>query len=177
MIISQPAVFCLQATWNRFVSLRTDDDELRDAPRMATGSRRTSQDALPNALELAQSDAPVSAASASVVTTIPPTVPAAPLTAAERRARAAALRALALSRGRRFDAAESAFAEAARLDPTLDLTRTPRFWQLERAAHEAAINAYLQVGRERDAAVLRARVMSTFRPKPLRTRQAAVLTP
>ena len=102
--------------------------------------------------------------------------PAAPLSANERRARAAALRALALSRGRRFDAAGLAFTEAARLDPLLDLTRTPAFWTLERAAHEAAIDAYRQAGRERDAAVLRARIQSTFRPKPLRPRQEAVLT-
>jgi hypothetical protein len=103
--------------------------------------------------------------------------PNAPLSANERRARAAALRALALSRGRRFAAAGAAFTEAARLDPMLDLTRTPAFWKLERAAHEAAINAYMQAGRERDAAVLRARVQSTFRPKPLRSRQHIVLSP
>jgi hypothetical protein len=99
-----------------------------------------------------------------------------PLAANERRARAAALRAMALSRERRFDAARAAFAEAARLDPALDLTRTPAFWTLERAAHEAAIEAYARVGRDGDAAVLRARVHSTFRPKPLRTRQPVVLS-
>ena len=78
---------------------------------------------------------------------------------------------------RRFDAARAAFAEAAGLDPLLDLTRTPAFWKLERAAHEAAIDAYLQAGRERDAAVLRARVQSTFRPKPLRPRPQVMLSP
>jgi hypothetical protein len=101
----------------------------------------------------------------------------APLAANERRARAAALRALVLSRERRFDAARAAFAEAADLDPVLDLTRTPAFWKLERAAHEAAIAAYLQAGRERDAAVLRARVHSTFRPKALRPRPQVMLSP
>jgi hypothetical protein len=84
---------------------------------------------------------------------------------------------MTLSRERRFDAARAAFAEAAGLDPALDLTRTPAFWKLERAAHEAAINAYLQAGRERDAAVLRARVHSTFRPKPLRPRPQVMLIP
>ena len=84
---------------------------------------------------------------------------------------------MALSRDRRFDAARAAFAEAAGLDPLLDLTRTPAFWKLERAAHEAAIDAYLQAGRERDAAVLRARVQSTFRPKPLRPRPQVMLSP
>jgi hypothetical protein len=71
----------------------------------------------------------------------------------------------------------AAFTEAARLDPRLDLTRTPAFWKLERAAHEAAIRAYVDAGRERDAAVLRARVHSTFRPKPLRSRQHVVVGP
>jgi hypothetical protein len=102
---------------------------------------------------------------------------AAPLAANERRARAAALRAMAFGRERRFDAARTAFAEAAGLDPLLDLTRTPAFWKLERAAHEAAIDAYLQAGRERDAAVLRARVQSTFRPKPLRPRPQVMVSP
>jgi hypothetical protein len=85
------------------------------------------------------------------------------------------LRALALARGRRFDAAREAFAEAARLDPALDLTRTPHFWKLERAAHEAAIDAYVATGRDGDAAVLRARVRSTYKPKPIRSRQGAAL--
>jgi hypothetical protein len=84
---------------------------------------------------------------------------------------------MALSRERRFDAARVAFTEAARLDPVLDLTRTPAFWTLERAAHEAAIAAYAQAGRERDAVVLRARVQSTFRPKALRPRPQVMLTP
>ncbi len=75
----------------------------------------------------------------------------APLAANERRARAAALRAMALSRERRFDAARAAFAEAAGLDPALDLTRTPAFWKLERAAHEAAIDAYCR----RDVSAMR----------------------
>jgi hypothetical protein len=99
----------------------------------------------------------------------------APLTAAERRARAAALKGLAFSRERKFDAARSAFALAAKLDPALDLTRTPSFWQLERAAHEAAIDAYVDAGRADDAAVLRARVRSRFRPKPLRTPPVATV--
>jgi len=110
--------------------------------------------------------------------TIPGTVDAAsPLAANERRARAAALRGMAFGRERRFNAARIAFAEAAGLDPLLDLTRTPAFWKLERGAHEAAIAAYLQAGRERDAAVLRARVQSTFRPKPVRSRPQVMLTP
>jgi hypothetical protein len=99
-----------------------------------------------------------------------------PLTVRERRARAAALRALALSRTRRFGGARDAFIEASTLDPHLDLTRIPMFWSLERAAHEAAIDAYQLTGREAEAAVLRAQVRTTFRPKPLsaQTRTATI---
>lgn len=145
-------------------------------------------DAIPGNANAGVDSAPVVAAVrggeslAPVATQQGPAVPAEvevamPLAANERRARAAALRAMALSRERRFDAARAAFAEAAGLDPALDLTRTPAFWKLERAAHEAAIEAYAQAGRERDAAVLRARVQSTFRPKPLRPRPQVTLSP
>jgi hypothetical protein len=100
-----------------------------------------------------------------------------PLTPAERRARAAALRALAFSRQRQFAAAQAAFTAAARLDPRLDLTRTPGFWKLERGAHEAAIAAYEAVERDGDAALLRARVHSTFRPKAVRPRREPAFNP
>jgi hypothetical protein len=90
-----------------------------------------------------------------------------PLSVRERRARAAALRALALSRTRRFSGARDAFIEASTLDPHLDLTRIPMFWSLERAAHEAAIDAYQMTGREADATVLRAQVRTTYRPRSL----------
>ncbi|MFN8594253.1 MAG: hypothetical protein U0031_22590 [Thermomicrobiales bacterium] len=89
------------------------------------------------------------------------------LTAKERRARAAALRGLAFARQRRYEAARLAFAEAAELDSGLDLTRTPGFWNLDRGAHEAAIAAYQDACRDRDATVLRARVQSTYRPRAL----------
>jgi hypothetical protein len=98
------------------------------------------------------------------------------LTANERRARAAALRALAFGRARCFDAAEAAFLDAATLDPALDLTRVPTFWSLERAAHEAAIAAYVAAGRSGDASVLRAKVQSVYRPKPLRARSVPAAT-
>ena len=176
MIISQPATRCLQATWNHLTHRLDHEKQPRDTTSLTPELNESSEHGPPRAPAVAPPTA-LGDAALIIATGAPTTDPAAPLTAAERRARAAALRAWALSRGRRFDAAEAAFAEAARLDPTLDLTRTPRFWHLERAAHEAAINAYLQVGRERDAAVLRARVQSTFRPKPLRMRHGAALTP
>jgi hypothetical protein len=184
MMISQPALLCLTATWRhltgRFatdagpavadvlsrsvdVDLPVLETDLTDRARDCSASPESAR-AVPGIREQDQ----------ITVNGAPPDMP---LNANERRARAAALRALALSRGRRFDAAGAAFTEAARLDPLLDLTRTPAFWKLERAAHEAAVDAYVQAGRERDAAVLRARVQSTFRPKPLRPRQDVVLSP
>jgi hypothetical protein len=168
VIISQPALFCLEATWLRIIGRR---QPLNHPAAVAVPGQRLAAEAKPAAMPLAAGADPAPDAVSATAG------PGAPLTAAERRARAAALRALALSRGRRFAAAETAFAEAASLDPELDLTRTPAFWKLERAAHEAAINAYVQVGRDRDAAVLRAQVRSTFRPKPLRTHPNAALTP
>ena len=183
MMISQPALICLNATWQRLMGqsprgAESAIDRARHAPVAA--------DAIERDVEVA-AESPLMAQAADeslgpVVREPGPVVAAAvdastPLAANERRARASALRAMALSRERRFDAARAAFAEAAGLDPALDLTRTPAFWKLERAAHEAAIDAYQQAGRDRDAAVLRARVQSTFRPKALRPRPQVVLSP
>jgi hypothetical protein len=184
MMISQPALLCLNATWQRLTG------------RIATEVEPVSDPAIAPAVDVAPPVAATAATPGPHVSSAPPegarpvpvarerdesvvddTIPTGPLSANERRARAAALRGLALSRGRRFDAAEAAFTEAARLDPLLDLTRTPAFWKLERAAHEAAIDAYVHAGREGDAAVLKARVQSTFRPKPLRARQQVVVSP
>jgi hypothetical protein len=184
VMISQPAMMCLNATWQRLTG------------RATRGAAPAADQPLPESAPEVIQDRVDIAAESLLVTTVAgqgenlaaeardrgPARPARvdvsmPLAPNERRARAAALRAMALSRERRFDAARVAFTEAARLDPVLDLTRTPAFWSLERAAHEAAIAAYAQAGRERDAAVLRARVQSTFRPKPLRPRPHVMLTP
>lgn len=175
MMISQSALLCLEATVRRMFGRAVPDaltnaaPPIREVPErliapvstVSTGTaNRKAGDALSDEPQ------PVVARSEGV-----------PLTPSERRARAAALRALAMCRGRRFDAARLAFVEAARLDPALDLTRTPDFWKLERGAHEAAIAAYVDAGRDGDAAVLRARVHSTYRPKALRARPGAALTP
>jgi hypothetical protein len=178
MLITQPALLCLEATWNRMCGRpgQMPKQELALVPHagaITADSTPTSQE------KFASSTAPqgeLSPADGPAPSPVPGR-PSSPLTPSERRARAAALRALALSRGRRFDAARAAFAEAARLDPALDLTRTPAFWKLERAAHEAAIDAYVDAGRDADAAVLRARVRSTFRPKALRPRPDPALAP
>jgi hypothetical protein len=174
-MITQPALISLEATWQRMLGRDAPEHRADAAPVHALPA--LPDEALPG---------PVSAVAIALVErhepepsvpTVSDLDPHSPLTVAERRARAAALRALSLCRQRRFTGARTAFAEAARLDPLLDLTRTPRFWQLERAAHEAAIDAYLDVGRDRDAAVLRARVQSVYRPKPVRSRPEAVLIP
>ena len=184
MMISQPALLCLTATWHRLTGRIPSDTRTAATPDLAVAVDVAPVVLNPQSMETSRKDSaeaedalvvPVARELDQIAVGTP--VPAIPLSANERRARAAALRALALSRGRRFDAAGAAFAEAARLDPLLDLTRTPAFWKLERAAHEAAVNAYVQAGRERDAAVLRARVQSTFRPKPLRPRQQISLSP
>jgi hypothetical protein len=185
MMISQPALICLNATWQRLMRKPTREVEPAASQVLQLVAPG---DAIQGDVEATAESSLVPAAVAGGESLAPmarerrPTVGAevdvsAPLAANERRARAAALRAMALSRERRFDAARAAFAEAAGLDPVLDLTRTPAFWKLERAAHEAAIAAYLQTGRERDAAVLRARVHSTFRPKALRPRPQVMLSP
>jgi len=189
-MISQPALICLNATWQRLmgkpgrdvepaatqalhIQAHVQDSVLAGAIQHAVDVAEHSMKAA--AVNLGESREPVAREERRAIPDAVET--SAPLAANERRARAAALRAMAFGRDRRFDAARTAFAEAAGLDPLLDLTRTPAFWKLERAAHEAAIDAYLQAGRERDAAVLRARVQSTFRPKPVRSRPQVMLSP
>jgi hypothetical protein len=187
MMISQPALICLNATWQRLMRKPVRDEAPAGAQALHAQELVLAV-AIRDDVDVAAEQPPMAVAAAGGEgrapaareegRAIPEAVDSsAPLAANERRARAAALRAMAMSRERRFDAARAAFAEAAGLDPLLDLTRTPAFWRLERAAHEAAIAAYLQAGRERDAAVLRARVQSTFRPKPVRPRPQAMLSP
>jgi hypothetical protein len=184
MMISQPAMMCLNATWQCLTGRATRGAAPAANQPLPESVPEVTQDGIEVVAEalLVASDVgageSVAAGTPDQRSARPARVDGSmPLAANERRARAAALRAMALSRERRFDAAMAAFTEAARLDPVLDLTRTPSFWTLERAAHEAAIAAYAQAGRERDAAVLRARVHSTFRPKPLRPRPPVMLTP
>ena len=177
MMISQPAWWCLETTWQRLWRrplAESDAERVPDPPPGVAMPARMTDDVPSIEGTVAAEAVPAADARQS-----PPSSGGldTPLTAAERRARAAALRALALSRGRRFDAARDAFTDAALLDPMLDLTRTPTFWKLERGAHEAAIDAYVAAGRDRDATVLRARVRSTYRPRALRPRQEPVLSP
>jgi hypothetical protein len=200
MIVTQPALLCLSSFWSNLTGRATTRAVRADAaPRPAAppsaaieraatireerlkqaaqGSRPQPEAPAARQEVLAEPAAPVEERIAAATSVNETEVPGTgPLTANERRARAAALRALAFGRARRFDAAQAAFQDAATLDPALDLTRVPTFWSLERAAHEAAIAAYVAAGRTGDAAVLRAKVQSVYRPKPLRTRTAPAAT-
>ena len=91
--------------------------------------------------------------------------PTGDLTPNEQRARVAAVRGFVRAREQRFDDATGFFTEAATLDPRLDLATIPRFWTLPRGGQQAAIDAYERAGRERDAAILIARVRKQFRLK------------
>lgn len=172
MILSQPALVCLEATWQRLLGRGAETEAPVNVRRPLAPLRDSSPTGPGAPVALARQIPDEPSLTAQIVIDAE-----SPLTAQERRARAAALRGLAFSRQRQFMAARNAFVEAARLDPLLDLTRTPGFWKLERGAHEAAIEAYLASGRERDAAVLRARVRSTYRPKPVRPRPEAAFNP
>lgn len=121
-------------------------------------------------------DPPLSESDAGVRLELEAFAPEAPATATDlaagldaRRAQAAALRALLLARQRRYAEAESAFAQAAGIDRTLDLGALDGFWELERGAHQAAIRAYEAVGRHRDAMVMRATLDGRYRPRLVRT--------
>lgn len=93
----------------------------------------------------------------------------------ERRARAAVVRGLFNVHTGDYEAARLAFAEAAR-EPGIDLGEAPGFWQLPRAGLTAAVLAYEDAGRLREAAALAAEIGHRLRPQPLpaaRPRRAA----
>jgi hypothetical protein len=179
MVISFPAFICLETTW-RHILTWTGKKNLKFSEQLSGNDGYDVQASVNSATPEGAAPAGGSGDAHALETSWPSdtaedAIASGPLTAAERRARAAALRGLTLGRSRRFAAATTAFTEAARLDPTLDLTRTPGFWGLERAGHEAAIAAYVAAGRTGDAVVLRARVQSTYRPKPLRPAKGMLL--
>ncbi|HEU0116582.1 MAG TPA: hypothetical protein VFQ80_17960 [Thermomicrobiales bacterium] len=84
-----------------------------------------------------------------------------------QRGLAALTRGMLLARRRRFEAARAAFAEALRADADLDLFAEPGFWNLERSAHLAAIDACRDAGRERAAMLLEAKLAVVYRPRLL----------
>lgn len=93
-----------------------------------------------------------------------------PLTAAEERARLYAVQGFLRARDGQYERAQNHFGYALELDPDLDLTAVPKFWDLPRAAHDSAVAALEQAGRSRDASRLLAIVNRRFRPKLLRPR-------
>lgn len=86
----------------------------------------------------------------------------------QRGARSAAVRGLFLARSGRYDEARASFAAAAD-EPSLDLTAISGFWDLPRSGMQAAVDAYDDVERFRDAAALGARIRLTYRPRSLAT--------
>ncbi len=83
-----------------------------------------------------------------------------------RGARSASVRGLFLARSGRFDDARTAFAIAAG-ESTLDLTAIPGFWDLSRGGMLAAVRAYEDAERFRDASALGARIRLKYRPRSI----------
>lgn len=199
MLVSQPALVYLEVNWRRLCgrvlaavgrrpSRPAAEDESEPLVPRAVGERAwtgapsppsvvTPLLAVPTGIA-ARGDgwagapgglAPLPRPAASPAPAPDSTLPHQRPTAIERRARAACFRAVLLARQRRFAEAQTAFADALRLDPAVDLTAGEGFWDLERAAHDAAIRAYEAAGRSRSALELRARIGVRFRPRLVRS--------
>jgi hypothetical protein len=82
----------------------------------------------------------------------------------ERMARSVSIRGLFLARSGRLEEARTAFAMAAG-DHALDLTAIPGFWSLSRGGMQAAVKAYEDVERYRDASSLEATIRLKYRPR------------
>jgi hypothetical protein len=89
------------------------------------------------------------------------------LTPDEERARTYAVKGYLRARDGQYERAQEHFAYAVQLDPALDLTSVPKFWDLPRAAHDTAVAALDQAGRCRDASRLLAIINRRYRPKLL----------
>lgn len=85
----------------------------------------------------------------------------------ERRARVAAVRGMFNAHSGDYEAARLAFSDAAR-EPVISLPEVPGFWLLPRAGLTAAVLAYEDTGRIRDAAALSAEIAHRLRPRPIR---------
>ena len=84
-----------------------------------------------------------------------------------RRAHLLAVRGLMHARQARHEAASKAFGEALSINPRLDLTMLPTFWDLPRAGCEAAVQAYQGAGLTAEATTLNARLRQALRPRLL----------
>lgn len=168
MVISQPAVVALEQARERVErTVAAIWARARLGRGAAESGAATAPDDEPPVFEaLAAGDAPRSSTEVVIADM-------SPLSAAERRARAAAVRGLMLARKRCYGTAQTAFAEAATLDPGLDLASVPTFWELHRAGQETVVRAYEDAGRVRDAAVLAATLRHTFRPRAMAPRRGS----
>jgi hypothetical protein len=84
-----------------------------------------------------------------------------------------AVKAYLRARDGQFDLAKEQFALAATLDPHLDVTTVPKFWELSRAGHDSAVAALEDAGRPRDASRLLAIINRRYRPRPVPIRKNA----
>ncbi|MGH2531044.1 MAG: hypothetical protein ACRDJW_01945 [Thermomicrobiales bacterium] len=174
MVISGPAIYVMELTMERW--RRRLSRLLRRSGQWTAGDSGGNVAFLPSSLDLfdaeghvahridvvARGDVGVDDVARSPVATSDP------LTVSERKARAAAVRALMQARDGRFDQARDLFAEAATLDPALDLSRVPTFWALPRNGQHAAVGGYELAGRDEDAVVLASELAYIFRPKLVR---------
>jgi hypothetical protein len=94
----------------------------------------------------------------------------------ERGARSAAVRGLFLARSGRLDEARAAFVLAA-AEAAVDLTAIPGFWDLSRGGMLAAVHAYEDAGRFREASALNARLRLLHRPRSVAAVPAQVRRP
>jgi hypothetical protein len=92
--------------------------------------------------------------------------PTSALPANEREARGQAVRGLYAARAGDLEAARHFFSLAA-TEHAVDLCQIPGFWNLPRAAMLAAVAAYEDAGRVREASALGARIRTMFRPRAL----------
>ncbi len=94
----------------------------------------------------------------------------------ERSARSAAVRGLYLARSGRFGDARASFAAGA-AEPSVDLAAIAGFWDLPRSGMLAAVGAYDDVERYRDAAALGARIRLRYRPRALSSSRISTRPP
>ena len=92
--------------------------------------------------------------------------PVEPIDFVRHRSMSACRRALRLATQHRFDEARSAFHTAFAADPHLDPAAMPGFWDLPRRGMFAAIEAYEDLGRYRDAAGLELQILQSSRIVP-----------
>ena len=176
MVISEPAVAGLELTRERVQRVVAEGwarlrSQLAGDPASSISGRPSVACSVTSRLDTDPQIAATPASAVPAESDPEPDPNALSLTPTERRARASAVRGLMLARKRCYGTAQEAFAEAATLDPALDLASVPTFWELHRAGQETAVRGYERAGRIRDAAVLAGTLRYTFRPRALSARR------